>query len=177
MKMLQKTGRLILVILTVLAAVIWMSYGRNVCAAENGGQGNQEAALAVEETVHEPEEVLNQDDVLDLTELDPAALAERLTAIVDAPEEYTGRRIRIYGLLQVYEWNGRTLCSAFVGDVTCSCGISMEFNRAGDYVYPDDYPPDGSVVYVEGTFERYEEEGVHYSWLNDAVLSSEKFEP
>ena len=112
---------------------------------------------------------------IDLTPLSTTMVIAEVTNMMNKPEDYVGKRIRTVGILQVFEYNGRNIFSTYLGDAAGCCGNTLEFNRAGDYRYPEDYPAPGSVVFVEGVYELYEEDGQTYCWLNDAVMSTEKF--
>ena len=127
----------------------------------------QESAEAVLQTETVPVEI-------DLTPLNQEMLIEKSTEILSNPDLYIGKRIRTVGILQVIGYNDRYITSIYLGDVSECCGTTLEFNLAGEYSWPEDYPPPGTIVYIEGTFERYEEDGMTYTWLNHAVMSLEK---
>jgi len=108
---------------------------------------------------------------IDLTGLNAAALYAKVGMMNASPEEYDGSTVRLAGLFGSEETkNGRRfLCS--VPDAAGCCLESFEFRRAGDAVYPDDYPAEGAVVTVVGVFrsERVNEY-LAYSVLEDAGL-------
>ena len=112
---------------------------------------------------------------VDLTPLSTTMLIAEATNIMSHREDYAGKRIRTVGILQAYEYNGRYITNIYIGDAAGCCGTAFEFQRMGEYRYPEDYPVNGSVVFVEGIFESYEEDSITYYRLNDAVMSTSKF--
>ena len=143
-----------------------------LCGARHAAAAQAEEESAVQQETVSAEAIPVD---IDLTPLSQTMLIARSAEIIGNPDEYIGKRIRTVGILQAIEFDGRTITSIYLGDASGCCGTALEFNRAGDYRYPEDYPSAGSVIFVEGTFERYEEDGVTYCWLNDAVMSTQKF--
>ncbi len=121
----------------------------------------------------------------------PAAYAEELTADLDLsgmsgtvvyaqiynlmvePDPWLGKIIRLSGLYSCYDdpLAGIVYHACVVPDATACCANGIEFVRAGEYTWPDDYPEEGSTILVTGRLEIYEESGCLFLHLVDAEVS------
>ncbi len=95
---------------------------------------------------------------VDLTLLSSTMVYSEVYAMVYEPEEYIGKTVKINGLFATQEYNGVRLYACIVQDATACCAQGLEFELAGDYEYPKDYPDPGSEITVVGTFDTYTEE-------------------
>ena len=164
----------------MMAAVLFFGSLQPVLAAGAEGSATETAAVEAADAVDTAAETMAVEaepavpDV-DLTGLSSDLMLSEMTNIMANADENIGKRIRTAGILQAFQYNDRYIFSIFLGGASSCCGVTVEFNRAGDYIYPDDYPALGTVVFIEGVLDRYEENGLTYCWLNDAVMSTEKF--
>ena len=69
------------------------------------------------------------------------------------------------------ESTGKEYFACIIQDATACCAQGIEFELAGDYVYPDDYPEIGEEVCVTGVFETYMEGNYIYCTLKNAAFS------
>ena len=88
------------------------------------------------------------------------------------PSEYLGKTVRMTGQYSYYHDpnTGMDYFACIVQDATACCANGIEFVLTDDYVYPDDYPMQGSTITVVGTFDTYMEGGTLYCTLRDAIL-------
>jgi len=90
--------------------------------------------------------------------------------IIDNSEQYMGKTIRVIGtyfpLFMAESGTTYHYIIIVAGDECCQLGF--EFLRDGDYVVPDDYPAQGTLIEIIGVLDRYEEFGTSYIYL--AVL-------
>ena len=109
---------------------------------------------------------------IDLARMSGTAVYAEVFNMVTEPEEYVGKTIRMDGRLSMYQdsRNGRLYFTCVVQDATACCSQGLEFERKGEFSYPEDYPPMDAEIEVTGVFTRYEEEGVVYYHVADAVL-------
>ena len=127
--------------------------------------GADDASSTELETIVEPPKY----DV-DLTNLSSTMVYSEVYNMVMDPSEYMGKYIRMEGPFSVYT-NPDTKKNYFacvIQDATACCAQGLEFELAGDYSYPEDYPAVNTDVIVSGTFDTYEEEGYTYITLRNA---------
>ncbi len=89
------------------------------------------------------------------------------------PDAYLGKIIRIAGYYNYYEdqAHGVVYHACIVPDATACCAQGIEFVRAGEHIWPDEYPEIGTDIIVTGRLEMYEEDGVKYLHLVQADLT------
>ena len=115
---------------------------------------------------------------VDLTQLSSTMIYSEVYNMMTVPEDYIGKKIRMNGefaLYQAADENGDPVPGQYyyacvVADATACCSQGLEFVLAGDYTYPDDYPPLGTEIVVSGIFETYDEDGLQFCHLVDAVF-------
>ncbi|MBR1739623.1 MAG: hypothetical protein IJ737_04950 [Ruminococcus sp.] len=114
----------------------------------------------------------NGDIDIDLTGMDSNMVYAQVFEMVNYPEDYVGKTVRAKGNFAhtVDPINGLDYFAVFIADAAACCQQGMEFVRAGDYTYPDDYPEDWADITVTGVFDTYEESGQMYCTLRDATL-------
>ena len=69
------------------------------------------------------------------------------------------------------EESGKYYFACIIQDATACCSSGLEFELTDDYVFPDDYPPDETIVKVAGTFATYKEGENTYTTLRNAVFT------
>ncbi|MBQ9392656.1 MAG: hypothetical protein IJU18_01520 [Oscillospiraceae bacterium] len=119
----------------------------------------------------EPEETKDVD--VDLTALSSTMVYSEVYNMIADPDAYVGKRIKMSGMLDVYEGVANTYFSCVVADATACCAQGLEFVLKENYVYPDDYPAVGEDVTVVGTFTLLHEGQYAYIQIADADLVQE----
>ena len=110
---------------------------------------------------------------IDLTVLDSTLCYAQVFDMVNYPENYTGKSVRMRGNMAYFsdEKTGGEYFAVIIPDAAGCCAQGIEFKLAGDYKYPDDYPELGTVITVTGSFDSYEELGNKYIELVDAKMT------
>lgn len=104
---------------------------------------------------------------LDLTVLNSTMVYSQICNMLQTPDNYIGKVIKIKGPLGLYtsESTGQNYYAVLVDDATACCQQGMEFIWNGEHKYPDDYPALGEEIEVMGEFQTYVENGVTYCHL------------
>ena len=107
---------------------------------------------------------------LDLTLLSSGLVYSEVFNMMVEPEAYVGKTIRLSGycVSNYYEPTDMYYYAVVIPDATACCAQGIEFLlREGET-----YPPDDADVVVTGTFELYEEMGMEFCRLGDAVITA-----
>ncbi len=150
-------------------------------ASEVSGQETPEvdqAASAVQETPEvgqagQAEAGAAATDVdVDLTVLSATMVYSEVFSMTTNPKDYIGKSVRMRGDLAYFkdEATGKEYFACIIRDATACCAQGIEFELAGDYKYPDDYPELGSEITVSGVFDTYSEGEGKYVTLRNAVM-------
>lgn len=107
---------------------------------------------------------------VDLTKMNSTMVYSEVSNMVNSPDKYRGKTVRMKGTFNVYPGDGRNYYACLITDATACCQQGMEFVLAGDYEYPKDYPEPGTEIIVTGIFDTYKEGEYMYCQLSDAVL-------
>lgn len=110
---------------------------------------------------------------IDLTILDSNMVYAQVFDMVNEPENYLGKKVKVKGNFAHTEDGGKDYFAVFIADAAACCQQGMEFELAGEHVYPDDYPELNSQITVTGTFNTYEEDGYKYCQLKNAQMTTE----
>lgn len=125
-----------------------------------------------EETEEETEEVIQGEGGIDvdLTVLSATMVYAEVYNMYMNPDDYIGKSVKMEGSFFVLniEQTGMIYFSVIIEDALGCCAQGIEFELAGDYEYPDDYPEVGEEVIVVGEFETYYEDGALYCRLQNA---------
>jgi len=108
---------------------------------------------------------------VDLTALSSTMVYSEVLNMLQSPDEYMGKSVRMSGSFAVAEGDGRMYYACIIKDATACCSNGIEFLWDGDHSYPEDYPSTGSDITVVGTFDKYYEGENMYIQLIDAQLS------
>ena len=108
---------------------------------------------------------------VDLTNMSSTMVYAEVFDMMNTPEEYVGKTVRMRGWFTTYEAYkspdeiggemGRYF-SVLIDDATKCCQQGVEFVWTGDHTFPADYPSPGDDVTVAGLFETYEVDGFVY---------------
>lgn len=109
---------------------------------------------------------------VDLTQLSSTMVYSEVYNIVTKPSEYEGKVVKMDGSFATYhnEVNDKYYFACIIADATACCSQGLEFELAGNYDYPKDYPELGTDITVTGIFHTYMEDDTLYCHLEDAEL-------
>ena len=110
---------------------------------------------------------------IDLASLSGTVVYAQVYDMVMQPELYLGQVVRMRGGFSYFQdpETKQEYFAAIITDATACCSQGIEFVRAGEHAYPDDYPPQGTEITVTGVFDTYEENGLTYLQLTDAEMT------
>ncbi|MDO5126246.1 MAG: hypothetical protein Q4D54_00680 [Eubacteriales bacterium] len=142
------------------------------------------AIVTTTETVAPPADVVLPDSEegrdtpgvdYDLTQMNSNMVLSTVTQFMYYPDDYIGKIVRAEGLYYpIQADNGNIYHYVVIQDATACCAQGLEFVWKDDsHVYPDEYPPEESVIVVTGEFETYFENGDYntmYCHLKNADL-------
>ena len=122
-------------------------------------------------TAPAPAEAAEAVDV-DLTVLSSTMVYSEVFSMVNHPEDYIGKTVKMDGTFAYYhdDATGGDYFACIVQDATACCAQGIEFVLAGEYVYPEDYPAPDEAICVVGEFDTYLEGGYSYCTLRNARL-------
>ena len=103
----------------------------------------------------------------DLTVLNSIMAYARLAEILENPDDYFGKIIKLRGTYNVsyFEQTDLYYNLVSVGDETSCCQQWLEFVWNGEHSYPDDYPEENTSIEIAGVFGSYEELDQLYYYL------------
>lgn len=109
---------------------------------------------------------------VDLTLLSGTMLYSQVSYMMQKPEEFLGKIVKIPGNFSVAYSQDMTkqYFGCLVSDKSACCSLGVEFELPGNYSYPDDYPEIDDLITVQGTFDIYDEDGYTYCILRNAIL-------
>lgn len=110
---------------------------------------------------------------LDLSGMSGTVVYAQVYNMLYDPDAYLGKIIRMAGYYNYYDDQARGVVyhACIVPDATACCAQGIEFVRAGEHIWPDEYPEIGTDIIVTGRLEMYEEDGVKYLHLVQADLT------
>jgi len=102
-------------------------------------------------------------NVIDLTLLSSTLIYAEVFAMMQTPESYLGKTIRMSGVYayDYLEETEKTYYFVLIKDAEECCQQGLEFVLQENL----DYPPDNSNIIISGTFESYEEQGNTYYFV------------
>lgn len=135
----------------------------------NGGATEvpAETATAADTAVKTP----SPDVDIDLTALSSQMVYSEVLNMINNPDSYKGKSVRMAGDFNMAEYNGKNYYACMVNDATACCANGIEFRWKGDHTYPDDYPAIGDPITVDGDFDFYYEGESRYIQLINAEVS------
>lgn len=109
---------------------------------------------------------------LDLSNLSGTVVYSQVYNIMAEPDSYLGKVIKMAGYYSAYEDTERGVVyhACVIPDATACCAQGFEFVWAGEHVWPDEYPEEGTDIIVTGRLAAYEEDGYMYLHLVDAEV-------
>lgn len=162
-----------------VASSVSVSGASDVSNAASTGSSDQIRQSGVSADAPEPE-AIDESQVLsstegidvDLTTLSSTMVYSEVYNMMIMPEDYMGKTIKMNGMFSYMtdETTGNEYYACIIMDATACCSQGIEFELAGDYTYPDDYPEIGGDITVTGTFDVYEEDGYKYCTLRNTTM-------
>lgn len=109
---------------------------------------------------------------IDLTTMSANMVYTQVFCMVMEPDEYIGTTVKMAGTFVHFydEEKDKHYFACIIQDATQCCAQGIEFEPGDEYVYPDDFPEDGSEICVTGVFDKYSEGDNNYLNLRNAVL-------
>ena len=144
----------------------------NEIAGNDGTEGaGMEKAGGADENKVVDRDARSAADV-DLTKLSSTMVYSEVYNMMNKPDDYMGKVIKIDGQYAVYhdEYTGANYFACIIQDATACCAQGMEFVLQDEYIYPQDYPEEGENIVVMGVYDTYMEGDYKYCTLRDAVL-------
>lgn len=109
---------------------------------------------------------------VDLTVLSSTLVYSEVYNMMVTPGDYIGKTVKMNGAFDYYhdEATGKYYFACIIKDATACCASGIEFELAGEYVFPDDFPEVGDDVCVIGVFDTYTEGEYTYCTLRNARM-------
>ncbi len=109
---------------------------------------------------------------IDLTTISGLLVYSEVYNMMETPEDYVGKTIKMRGLYSYYydEGTKNEYHACIVQDATACCANGLEFIPEGSLVYPDDFPKMEDEVTVTGIFDTYYEGEDLYCTLRNAYM-------
>lgn len=146
-------------ILIVIAAMLILLGGCGTAVTKPNTKNTETAAAKID---------------VDLTQLSSTMVYSEVYNMLNKPDGYKGKTVKMNGAFSVYEdeSTGKVYLACIIADATACCSQGIEFELSGEHKYPDDYPELGSNITVTGTFGTYNEGEYTYCQLSDATLET-----
>ena len=118
-------------------------------------------------------DVITAEDIdVDLTVMSSAMVFDEVKKIMNSPEQYLGKTIKMSGEYSpvYYDYTEKFYHYVLIHDAVDCCEQGIEFILLGDAIYPLDYPKAKSEVEVVGIFCSYDElESTYYYIETDSI--------
>ena len=136
--------------------------------ASGGDAPAADAQTDAAQVLAEPEHGADGIDI-DLTQMNATMVFAEVSSIMYMPDDYLGKIIRMKGtaVSSADPDTGAVYHAVIIQDATACCASGLEYILA-----EGEYPPDETEVTVTGEFGLYEEGGIFYCQLTDAVLDA-----
>lgn len=111
---------------------------------------------------------------IDLTKLNSTMLYAVVFDMMNDPEKYNGKSVRMSGQLAVYqeeEGGGDVFFACVIADAAACCQQGLEFTPVSAHKWPDDFPAEGGDISIAGKCSMYTgADGRMYPCIADAEL-------
>ncbi len=153
-----------------LAVCLFLTAALTACGDKGVQDDTQNSAQNDNQTGYATSDEID----IDLTAMSGTMVYSEVYNMMSYPEEYIGKRVKMNGIFDVYydEESGINYFACIIQDATACCAQGIEFELAGDYSYPEDYPEIGGEVCVEGIFDMYLDGGYTYCTLRGAEFAT-----
>ena len=163
--------RILTLILALVLLVLPSCAEKTLEADSPSGDGIGGTGIPAAEAAPAPASAGGGLDV-DLTKMSSTMVYSEVYNMMAMPDDYLGKTVRMTGTFAAYPGDGRNYYVCYIADAAACCQQGMEFVLDGDYVYPEDYPEEGTVITVTGVFDTYyENEYMRYCQLIDAEMT------
>ena len=98
---------------------------------------------------------------IDLSRMSTTMVYSTVYQMVTSPEKFVRKRIKMKGAFSSYkdEETGRRFFGCVIKDALACCSQGLAFELSKPRKYPSEYPSEGSIITIIGTFEYEKEEG------------------
>lgn len=105
-----------------------------------------------------------EDDTIDLTIISSTMVYSQVNQIVSNPTDYLNKTIKAKGYYQSNYLASTDNYYHFIiiADALGCCKQGLEFIWSGEHNYPDDYPPLGEEIIIQGIYSSYVELNIIY---------------
>jgi len=141
-----------------------------MCAA---GCSNAADDVDKDNTILPKESTPSRSIDVDLTVLSSTMVYAEVYHMVESPDEYLGKTIKMNGpyVSSFYDETNQYYHFIIIEDATACCQSGLEFKLSGDHNYPDDYPEEMDKIEVVGVFNTYKELGLSYYFIEVDEIS------
>lgn len=96
---------------------------------------------------------------VDLTKMSSTMVYSKVYEMVNGPDKFVGRKIKMNGLFNYYKdtKTKKEYFACLIQDATACCAQGIEFKLKGKHKYPEDYPEKERELTVVGTWDTYTE--------------------
>ena len=109
---------------------------------------------------------------VDLTDMSSNMIYGQVSEMVNDPENFEGKSVRLDGYFSYYSTKeGSAHFAAVVPDALACCEQGIEFVPDSSLSYPEDFPSQGEDIRVTGVFASYSEDGIKGFHLENAVMT------
>lgn len=143
------------------------------CAAPSGGKAPAGGAASAPGSGRESEADPAYD--LDLVQASPTIVYAEVYHMMNEPEDYVGKLVRMEGICASYSYPDHTVYGCIIADATACCKQGMEFVLAEDA--PENYPAPGAEIVVSGRFHTYQAGEFLFCRLEDCRIEQLRAAP
>ena len=110
---------------------------------------------------------------VDLVRMSSTVAYAQANEMLENPEEYEGKTVRLEGLFYAYDESvlGESYYACAVSDATSCCTVEIEFTFPEEEE-PEDLPEEEEEIEVVGTFEVFQRGDYTFCRLKDAKVTS-----
>lgn len=110
---------------------------------------------------------------IDLTVLDSNMVYAQVFDMVNNTDNYKGKTVKAKGSFAhtTDDTGSKDYYAVFISDASACCQQGLEFERNGEFKYPDDFPEVGADITVTGEFDTYMEGDYQYCVLRNAQMT------
>ena len=109
---------------------------------------------------------------VDLTRCSATVVYATVFQMMNQPEDYEGKRIRMQGVCATQVFPDKTVYGCIIADATACCKQGMEFVLSDAYS-SEDYPAPGDDIVVSGTFQLYQQGEFTFCHMVDCRLEND----
>ena len=142
---------------------------------DNAGEAVAQPGSSVDETQESPGAPASDFDV-DLTLLSSTMVFAEVYNILDKPENYLGKTMKMRGTYYAFGVEEADLYLHFIiiEDAASCCAQGLQFMLSGERTYPEDYPDDFVSIELTGVYKHHDGSSAtgYYLLVDDIFLLS-----